>query len=281
MGELDFENVVFGYGGNALFNGFSASFAKEQISCIVGPNGCGKSTLAKLAMGLIKPASGRVLIQGRDVASLNPRERARRLGVLVQQQEAPMMTVRELAACGRFPHHGPLSRLDETDAQCIGETLSLAGVYDLRDRPLRSLSGGQRQRARMAMVLAQDTPVVLLDEPTSFMDAAACFDMMRLVRRVRERGKTVIAVIHDLNLALSVADAVFVMERGRLAAQGAPAKRPCRAQSSNHSACASSTSKRRAALHGYRSSEKMSSNASLGENSCNAACCAIPSLISP
>ena len=142
MGELDFENVVFGYGGNALFNGFSASFAKEQISCIVGPNGCGKSTLAKLAMGLIKPASGRVLIQGRDVASLNPRERARRLGVLVQQQEAPMMTVRELAACGRFPHHGPLSRLDETDAQCIDETLSLAGVYDLRDRPLRSLSGG-------------------------------------------------------------------------------------------------------------------------------------------
>ena len=111
MGELDFENVVFGYGGNTLFNGFSASFAKEQISCIVGPNGCGKSTLAKLAMGLIKPASGRVLIQGRDVASLNPRERARRLGVLVQQQEAPMMTVRELAACGRFPHHGPLSRL--------------------------------------------------------------------------------------------------------------------------------------------------------------------------
>ena len=222
MGELDFENVVFGYGGNALFNGLSASFAKEQISCIVGPNGCGKSTLAKLAMGLIKPASGRVLIQGRDVASLNPRERARRLGVLVQQQEAPMMTVRELAACGRFPHHGPLSRLDATDAQCIDETLSLAGVYDLRDRPLRSLSGGQRQRARMAMVLAQDAPVVLLDEPTSFMDAAACFDMMRLVRRVRERGKTVIAVIHDLNLALSVADAVFVMKRGRLAAQGAP-----------------------------------------------------------
>ena len=261
MGELDFENVVFGYSGNTLFNGFSASFAKEQISCIVGPNGCGKSTLAKLAMGLIKPASGRVLIQGRDVASLNPRERARRLGVLVQQQEAPMMTVRELAACGRFPHHGPLSRLDETDAQCIDETLSLAGVYDLRDRPLRSLSGGQRQRARMAMVLAQDTPVVLLDEPTSFMDAAACFDMMRLVRRVRERGKTVIA---------------GVWQR-----KARPAKRPCRVQSSNHSACASSTSKRRAALHGYRSSEKMSSNASLGEKSCSAACCAIPSLISP
>ena len=222
MGELDFENVVFGYGGNTLFNGFSASFAKGQISCIVGPNGCGKSTLAKLAMGLMKPASGRVLIQGRDVASLDSRERARRLGVLVQQQEAPMMTVRELVACGRFPHHGPLSRLDEADARCIDETLSLAGIYDLRDRPLRSLSGGQRQRARMAMVLAQDAPVVLLDEPTSFMDAAACFDMMRLVRQVRERGKTVIAVIHDLNLALSVADAVFVMERGRLAAQGAP-----------------------------------------------------------
>ena len=225
MGELDFEDVVFGYGGNTLFNGFSASFAKEQISCIVGPNGCGKSTLAKLAMGLIKPVSGRVLIQRVRCRVVESARRARRLGVLVQQQ-APMMTVRELAACGRFPHHGPLSRLDETDAQCIDETLSLAGVYDLRDRPLRSLSGGQRQRARMAMVLAQDTPVVLLDEPTSFMDAAACFDMMRLVRRVRERGKTVIAVIHDLNLALSVADAVFVMERGRLAAQGAPAKQP-------------------------------------------------------
>ena len=224
MGELDFENVAFGYNGGFLFDDFSASFAKGEVGCIVGPNGCGKSTLAKLAMGLAKPTSGRVLIQGRDVASLDSRERACRLGVLVQQQEAPMMTVGELAACGRFPHHGPFSRISDEDAQRIDEALSLAGVFELRDRPLRSLSGGQRQRARMAMVLAQGTPIVLLDEPTSFMDAAACFDMSRLIRQVRACGKTVIAVIHDLNLALSVADTVFVMGRGRLTAQGAPSE---------------------------------------------------------
>ena len=213
MGELDFENVAFGYNGGFLFDDFSASFAKGEVGCIVGPNGCGKSTLAKLAMGLAKPTSGRVLIQGRDVASLDSRERACRLGVLVQQQEAPMMTVGELAACGRFPHHGPFSRISDEDAQRIDEALSLAGVFELRDRPLRSLSGGQRQRARMAMVLAQGTPIVLLDEPTS-----------RLIRQVRACGKTVIAVIHDLNLALSVADTVFVMGRGRLTAQGAPSE---------------------------------------------------------
>ena len=162
MGELDFENVAFGYNGGSLFDDFSASFAKGEVGCIVGPNGCGKSTLAKLAMGLAKPTSGRVLIQGRDVASLDSRERACRLGVLVQQQEAPMMTVGELAACGRFPHHGPFSRISDEDAQSIDAALSLAGVLELRDRPLQSRSGGQRQRARMAMVLAQGTPIVML-----------------------------------------------------------------------------------------------------------------------
>lgn len=191
MGDLEFDNVVFGYGGSLLFDGFSASFPAGSISCIVGPNGCGKSTLAKLAMGMVKPTSGRV-----------------RVG--------------ELVACGRFPSCGSFSRLSGEDEERIDEALSLAGVPELRDRLLRSLSGGQRQRVRMAMVLAQDTPIVLLDEPTSFMDVAACFDMVRLIRQVRQRGKTVVAVIHDLNLALSVADQVFVMERGRLAVQGEP-----------------------------------------------------------
>ena len=216
MGDLEFDDVVFGYGNSLLFDGFSASFPKGSISCIVGPNGCGKSTLAKLAMGLVKPTSGR------DVSSLAARDRARLLGVLVQQQEAPIMTARELVVCGRFPCCGSFSRLSREDEERIDEALLLAGVSELRDRSLQSLSGGQRQRVRMAMVLAQDTPIVLFDEPTSFMDVAACFDMVRLIRQVRQRGKTVIAVIHDLNLALSVADQVFVMERGRLAAQGEP-----------------------------------------------------------
>lgn len=177
MGDLEFDNVVFGYGGSLLFDGFSASFPAGSISCIVGPNGCGKSTLAKLAMGMVKPTSGRVRVAGRDVSSLAARERARLLGVLVQQQEAPMMTARELVACGRFPSCGSFSRLSGEDEERIDEALSLAGVPELRDRLLRSLSGGQRQRVRMAMVLAQDTPIVLLDEPTSFRDVAACFDM--------------------------------------------------------------------------------------------------------
>mgnify|MGYP002650667262 CR=1 FL=1 len=124
MGALEFDNVVFGYGGSLLFDGFSASFPTGSISCIVGPNGCGKSTLAKLAMGMVKPTSGRVRVAGRDVSSLAARERARLLGVLVQQQEAPMMTARELVACGRFPSCGSFSRLSGEDEERIDEALS-------------------------------------------------------------------------------------------------------------------------------------------------------------
>ena len=218
MGALEFDNVVFGYGGSLLFDGFSASFPTGSISCIVGPNGCGKSTLAKLAMGMVKPMSGRVRIAGRDASSLAARERARLLGVLVQQQEAPMMTVRELVMCGRFPCCGSFSRLSREDEERIDEALLLAGVSELRDRSLRSLSGGQRQRVSIARAILKNPPILILDEATSALDT----ESERLVQEALERlmkSRTTIAIAHRLS-TIKNADEICVLYEGEIVERG-------------------------------------------------------------
>ena len=165
---------------------------------------------------------GGVFVDGRDVRTYEKDELHRKFGVVFQNDMVFFNTLRENIRFGRDLDDTALTRAAE-DAVAAEYIDSLEEGLDYRaDIKGANLSGGQRQRVRMAMVLAQDTPIVLLDEPTSFMDVAACFDMVRLIRQVRQRGKTVVAVIHDLNLALSVADQVFVMERGRLAVQGEP-----------------------------------------------------------
>ena len=227
MVSVQMSNMGFGYGssrnGHALFDDFSLSIAQGKVTSIIGPNGCGKSTLLKLTSGLHKPWSGSISVMGRDSSALSPKERACLLSLLVQEHTAPPMSVRKLVECGRFPHHGAFIKMEEADYQAVENALAATELSAMADTPVSELSGGQRQRAFIAMALAQDTPLVLFDEPTSFLDVSASYSIMELMRTLKdEHGKTVVAVIHDINMALKYSDEVCVLRDGKLLTQGAP-----------------------------------------------------------
>lgn len=219
---IRYEDVSFSYKAGTLFmEGLSAAIPAGAVTSIVGPNGCGKSTLVKLASGLLRPAAGRVEVAGHDTASLASRERAHLMAVLAQSSRVPPMTVEALVACGRNPHLGWGGRLGPADREAVEAAMERAGVARFRSHDLHQLSGGERQRAHLARTLAQDTDLIVLDEPTTYLDISACHDLMALVRDLNRRaGKTVAMVIHDLDLALRYSDYLVVMQKGRVVDAG-------------------------------------------------------------
>lgn len=216
---LEISNLSAGYPGNPVLDNISLTFTKGTVTVVAGPNGCGKSTLLKAMAGIL-PSQGQVLLEGETLCALSSRQRAQRVAFLPQSRQVPEITVRRLVLHGRFPYlsyprqYGPA---DHAAAQNAMEALDLS---DLADRSLASLSGGQRQKAYIAMALAQDTDVVLLDEPTTFLDIAHQLQLMGLAKSLAAKGKTVILVLHDLTLALEHADALVVMENGRMISAG-------------------------------------------------------------
>lgn len=219
---IELENVSFSYGKEPFIEGLSAVFPHGAVTSIVGPNGCGKSTMIKLIDGLLRPQSGEVRVGGAPTLSMKAKERARRVAVLAQASRPPAMTVETLVACGRYPYQSRQGRFSREDRGHVERALELAGIARFRDHELRRLSGGERQRAFIAMTLAQDTDLIVLDEPTTYLDIRACHETMQLVRTLNEdAGKTVVMVIHDLDLALRYSDRLLVMERGRATGSGA------------------------------------------------------------
>jgi iron complex transport system ATP-binding protein len=218
------EGVSLGYDGRRIVDGLSLELPGGRITAIVGPNACGKSTLLRGLARLHPLESGRVLVGGRDAARTPRRELARRLGVLPQSSVAPDgVRVADLVGRGRFPHQGWFGRHSSDDDRVVAEALEATGVADLAERGIDELSGGQRQRVWIAMVLAQQPEVMLLDEPTTYLDVAHQLELLDLLTSLnRERGTTIVMVLHELNLAARYADHLVVMSRRRVVAEGAP-----------------------------------------------------------
>ncbi|WP_160000447.1 ABC transporter ATP-binding protein [Roseomonas sp. 18066] len=223
-------DLSFGYGAAPVLRQVSLDIAPGQLTVLVGPNGSGKSTLLGALARLLRPGSGAVLLDGQAIARRPTREVARILGVLPQNPPLPeAITVHELVARGRFPHRGTFGGLGPADHAAIEAALRATGTLDLARRPVEALSGGQRQRCWIAMALAQETPLILLDEPTAFLDWRYQVEVLDLLRALtREHGRTIVVALHELNLAASHADRVVFFRDGRVVAEG-PVAEACTA----------------------------------------------------
>ncbi|HET9499813.1 MAG TPA: ABC transporter ATP-binding protein [Marmoricola sp.] len=216
--------VTLGYGDRMVVTDLSTQVPDGRVTVIVGANACGKSTLLRGMARLLRPTSGAVLLDGQEVASLSTRQVARTLGLLPQSPRAPEgVTVVDLVGRGRHPHRGALRRWSRSDEAAVAEALELTGTLDLADRLVDELSGGQRQRVWIAMALAQQTDLLLLDEPTTYLDVAHQIEVLDLLADLNERrGTTVVMVLHELNLAARYADHLVAMAEGGIVATGTP-----------------------------------------------------------
>ena len=222
--RLSAVDVTLGYGDRTVVDGLDLDVLPGGITTVIGPNGCGKSTLLRALGRLLKPSGGSVVLDGRDLSSMRTRDVAQVLGLLPQAPVAPEgLTVADLVARGRHPHQRWFRQWSSDDEQVVAAALASTGIADLADRPVDQLSGGQRQRAWISMALAQGTDLLLLDEPTTYLDLAHALEVMDLVDTLHEEhGRTVVMVLHDLNLAARYSDQLVVMKDGRVVAQGTP-----------------------------------------------------------
>ncbi|MEO7079774.1 MAG: ABC transporter ATP-binding protein [Rhodococcus sp. (in: high G+C Gram-positive bacteria)] len=218
------EDLTLGYGDRIVVENLGLEVRTGVITTVIGPNGCGKSTLLRALGRLLKPKSGRVVLDGKAISSMRTKDVARVLGMLPQAPVAPEgLTVADLVSRGRHPHQSWIRQWSSDDESEVADALELTGVGDLADRPVDELSGGQRQRAWISMALAQGTDILLLDEPTTYLDLAHSLEVLDLIDRLHEDlGRTVIMVLHDLNLAIRYSDQIIVMSQGKIVEAGRP-----------------------------------------------------------
>lgn len=216
---LEIKNLSAGYPGNPVLKNISLTIPSGAVTVIAGPNGCGKSTLLKALTGIL-PAAGSAMLDGQELLSLSHREWARKVAYLPQNRQVPEISVKNLVLHGRFPYLSYPRRYRQEDLRMAEAAMKKMGVEALADRSLTTLSGGQRQKVYIAMALAQDTPVILLDEPNAFLDIAHQLQLMEQAKILAGEGKTVVLVLHDLALALEYADSLAVLSEGGCLFQG-------------------------------------------------------------
>ena len=223
--RLHVEGASIGYDQHIISEGLTVSIPDKSFTVIVGPNACGKSTLLRGLSRLLRPSAGRVILDGADIQSYKTKEVARRIGLLPQTSIAPDgITVADLVARGRYPHQGFMRAWTEADEQAVLRAMAAAAVTELSGRLVDELSGGQRQRVWVAMALAQHTDILLLDEPTTFLDITHQMELMELFTDLNHAGHTLVAVLHDLNHAARFGTHLIAMKDGAVVAEGAPSE---------------------------------------------------------
>ncbi|WP_018693634.1 Fe(3+) dicitrate ABC transporter ATP-binding protein FecE [Algicola sagamiensis] len=220
---LSAKNLTVGYGDRTILNDLSIDIPSNKVTAFIGPNGCGKSTLLKTLSRVIQPKHGSIELDGKSFQHYSEKQLAKKISLLPQVLHAPEgMTVRKLVTLGRTPYLSFLGRLSEVDHEHVTNAIKNAGVEAIADHFVDALSGGQRQRVWIAMILAQDTPIVMLDEPTTYLDLSHQVALMQLIRAMNNQGKTVVTVLHDLNQACRYCDHLIVMKDGKVITQGMP-----------------------------------------------------------
>ena len=219
---LEIRSLCAGYGEKQVLHDITLQIPAGKVTVIVGPNGCGKSTLLKAVTGLLPKTSGSVWLDEQDTALLSPRQSAQQMAYLAQDRQIPEITALRMVLHGRFPYLSYPRRYRAQDLQIARSAMEQMGIADLAEEPVSTLSGGTRQKVYIAMALAQDTPVVLMDEPTAFLDVSHQLQMVRQAGMLANAGKTVVLVLHDLLLAMQLADRIVVMDRGAVVEAGTP-----------------------------------------------------------
>jgi iron complex transport system ATP-binding protein len=225
MADLSAQDLSLAYpGGPLVVDNLSVDVPVGRITSIIGPNGCGKSTLLRGLARLIAPQSGGVLLDGQSIQSQKTKDVAKQIGLLPQGPVVPEgILVEDLVARGRYPHQSLFQQWSQEDADAVEYALDESGCVELRARPVDELSGGQRQRVWIALALAQQTPILLLDEPTTFLDAAHQLNVLNLLQRLNQLdGRTIVLVLHDINQAARFSHQMIAMREGRIYSQGPP-----------------------------------------------------------
>lgn len=219
---ISFTHLSGGYPGKVVLHDLTARIPDGQIGVLLGPNGSGKSTLMKVLVGIAECSAGEIRLGDALLSELSVRERAQRLAYLAQERHIPHMRVASLVLHGRFPYLSYPRQYRKEDKEIADQAIRRAGIFNLRDHFLPSLSGGERQRAYLAMLLAQDTPMILMDEPTNFLDIHFQMEWVHLLRTLADEGKGILLSLHDLRLALQIADYCLLLDHGSLLAAEKP-----------------------------------------------------------
>lgn len=219
---IELQNLSVGYGSDPVLQGVNLSFVPGTVTALLGPNGCGKSTLLKSIVGLSDVLAGGISIGNTSYVNLQPNQLAQQVAYLPQGRRVPDITVQRMVLHGRFPYLHYPRRYSKSDFDAAQAAMERVGIRSLAEEPLAKLSGGTRQKAYIAMALAQDTPTILLDEPTTYLDIGHQLGLLALCRDLAQQGKAVVLVLHDIAQALEYADRIAVLHGGTLAAQGSP-----------------------------------------------------------